>query len=689
MPPAKQLSTEPVTKRIHVGNLAPSVSKKDLVQRFSSFGSIQQGEQGVDGLGTNEFGLPRPFAFFNLETTEAKFAKCMSMLNGSMWKAHKLRIAPAKADWQQTRAAEREEARKLEEEPPRPKKRKRSKDPNVGRTATHFELVTEDNLKRHQGWILDPKPVPAPLFPLIVRPPHPIELPSKPAATAWTRGKAKPNQAARQALKAGVPLDKPSLRRAKRIRIDPRRFGRSKLVFGPGEENAAANMLAVGTWECEEVELEEGAEPVARWVFKAKDGSVKMRETVRLSQQTVYTDQFTAMLERMNRPRAAAPTPAAPIVADPLPSTSASADSPSPSDAEAIDASPRPKRQRSVSPPPYIPAAPRNLMYNEEDAFQLMAAALGDDERDAAHAMERSEYVKLALGAAAEVGEAIEDEVEVEVRRGADGKPLPKVEGFADDDDDDSDLFPVMRLRGGGGVESDSDSSDSSEDDDSDSDSSSSDDEEDSEGSSKTEKQESVGDVEMAEAEQPQQKKAIVKEGLKDMFRPQEESAGFSLLSGLDLDLDLDRAERSPSPAPIPLPSAAPTPAPRPAYRGPLGPHPTSALPSGPSAPFFAFPSGEFEDRLTGELKVDAVEKLGVSKVAIDRSRAENERRLGDAAKDFWRTESMEQIEEEHQKLREALRGVARKRHREAIKRSKKTAGRRNGGAKLDIGDDE
>lgn len=40
-----------------------------------------------------------------------------------------------------------------------------------------------------------------------------------------------------------------------------------------------------------------------------------------------------------------------------------------------------------------------------------------------------------------------------------------------------------------------------------------------------------------------------------------------------------------------------------------------------------------------------------------------------------------EKIEEEHQKLRESLRGHARKRHREAAKRGrKKTASRRVGG---------
>ena len=53
---AARPSTEPVTKRVHVGNLAPSVTAKDLVQRFSSFGTVIDGEHGVQGLGKTDTG---------------------------------------------------------------------------------------------------------------------------------------------------------------------------------------------------------------------------------------------------------------------------------------------------------------------------------------------------------------------------------------------------------------------------------------------------------------------------------------------------------------------------------------------------------------------------------------------------------------------------------------------------------
>lgn len=47
------VSDEPITQRIHVGGLAASVTPKELVARFSSFGQIINGVQGVSGLGTS------------------------------------------------------------------------------------------------------------------------------------------------------------------------------------------------------------------------------------------------------------------------------------------------------------------------------------------------------------------------------------------------------------------------------------------------------------------------------------------------------------------------------------------------------------------------------------------------------------------------------------------------------------
>ncbi|BGP42331.1 hypothetical protein JCM10449v2_006336 [Rhodotorula kratochvilovae] len=675
MAPAAPHSTEPVTKRIHVGGLAPSVQPKDLVQRFSSFGTVIGGENGVTGLGTTDTGLPRSFAFFSIETTDAKFARCMSMLNGSMWKAHKLRIAPAKPDWQQRRAEEREQAAKEAENPAaRPKKRKRaSKAVNLGLPASHFELVTPDNMARHRGWVLDPKPVPQPLFPLIVRPSHPVDPPPKPAQTAWTRGtaKAKPSKAAREALRAGAPLEKPALRRAKRIRIDPRRWGRQRVLFDATKaDESGASMLAVGMWECEDAPDGDAAEPAATWVFKTRDGQVRRREMVRLTQRSApHTDRFTTLLEGLARPSAPAPA--------------------------AAKKEAKEEAYRSPSPPPYVPVAPRNLIYNEEDAFQLMATALDDEERDAAHAMERAAYRQLALGTLEEVGAAEELEEEEEVAE-VDGPALPKVEGFAGDSDDDSDLFATLRLRGGGGVASSG--SDSSSDSDSDSDSSSDSDDDDA---SSTVKQSSEEAAPVAA-----QAKPTLQDTLTSLFKPSaaasapdEAEGGFSLLAGMELDLDPDAA-RTPSPEPEPLSyePTAPSYAPDRAQQGQRGFVPPPARDggyrggaaagrfAGPSRAFFPFPAGAFTGTEGGAALLGgapgAEEKLA-------RAAQESAARVEGAAKDFYRREGQEQIDAEHVALRELLRGHARKRHREAVKRTKKSAGRRGQAVKLDLLDDE
>ncbi|BGP02211.1 hypothetical protein RTG_02402 [Rhodotorula toruloides ATCC 204091] len=696
MAPAAALSTAPVTKRVHVGGLAPSVSPKDLVQRFSSFGTVVGGEKGVEGLGKTETGLHRSFAFFSLETTEAKFARCMSMLNGSMWKAHKLRIGPAKPDWRTRLASEREEAEKGgENSTGRPKKRKKaSKDPNVGKLAPQFELVTPENIERHRGWVLDPKPTPTALFPLIARPSHPVAPPPEAVKTAWSRGtaKAKPSKAARASQREGSFAARPALTRAKRMRIDPRRWGRKRIVFDvlrASGKDVGTHMVAIGTWECEEPEeTAPGADPEVTWVFKTRDGQIRRRETVRLTQRSApYTDRFTAMLDRMNEFTSSAtlPTKPAPAVAASTLQTKATL----PTTASPADKTRPLPRERSASPPPYVPAAPRTLIYNEEDAFQLMAASLDDMERDVAHAMERAALRQLALGALAEIVPDAVDAVDAEATAPpvvAKAEHLPQVEGFARDDDDDSDLFAslaahtTLRLRGGG-PSSDSESASDSDSSSSDGDDSSSSDEEDESAT--------------AAAPTPAPNSKSV---LSSIFKSQNaatdagESGGFSLLAGMDLDLE--PLERTPSPPPAPAVSLAPQqrfvppPTRDGGYRGARGP--AGQAFKGPSKPFFAFPRGAFEDRATGGLDEAEVAKLGVAmRPRLEKAAEESRQRVAEASNDFWRHESQDRIDEEHQKLRETLRGFARKRHREAVKRSKKTGGRRGAGPKLDIIDDE
>jgi len=163
-------------------------------------------------------------------------------------------------------------------------------------------------------------------------------------------------------------------------------------------------------------------------------------------------------------------------------------------------------RARSLSPPPYIPSAPRQLLYNEEDAFQLRVSSLDDSTRESEAKKERERLVRLAMGIVEEVVEPVAEPSKIDV--GEEKRLLPKVEGFAneEDDSDDDEIFKqqaAMRLRGGGGVSSDSDSD------------------------SESEEENEEGDVKMDGVDKPTTAKTtLVKESLKDMFKPQEEQAG-------------------------------------------------------------------------------------------------------------------------------------------------------------------
>ncbi|GAA5998962.1 hypothetical protein JCM5350_002550 [Sporobolomyces pararoseus] len=682
------LSDEPIVQRIHVGGLAPSVTPRELVARFSSFGEIKGGAEGVQGLGQAErAGLPRSYAFFNLLTSQAKLQRCMSMLNGSMWKSHKLRIGPAKPDWEHRREEERRLAREAEDPTStstsaspnaatKKKKRKLSSDPNVGYTAKRFEVVTPENIENHKGWILDSKPHSSvPLFPLVVRPSHPIYLPPKAASTSWTRGKSSDEKQKKQRekeLRQGgeTVREKKPLIRIKRIRIDPRKYGRKKIVYScqSADDDAAGTMTGVGHWEClEDREVDESHSEVRKageekakdevtWVFKTnKTGEIKQQETIKLNHRDVaHTDQFKALLEKLQIPECSKAEPTTLDSTVPSSSTQLSTELSKISDPIEALASPplTSARARSLSPPPYIPSAPRQLLYNEEDAFQLRVSSLDDSTRELEAQKERERLVRLAMGVVEEVvAEPVSLPTKAEIAE--DKRLLPKVEGFANEEDesDDGEIFKqqaAMRLRGGGGVSSDSDSDDS-----------------DAEG----------GDAKMPEGGTTKAKTTLVKESLKDMFKPQEEQAGkftpfpassFSLFSGLELDLEEER-ERSPSAeaVSIPIPSALPPPPPRilPVYRQHNRQQQDQQASKGPGYSFFGLLDSE-ETSLGNDKK------------------RENEKRLKESGvEDWWKNQTQEEIDEAHSKLRESLRGFSRKRHRESVKRTKKKgAGGREGG---------
>ncbi|GAA5888280.1 hypothetical protein JCM16303_007259 [Sporobolomyces ruberrimus] len=687
------LPEEPIVQRIHVGGLASSVTPKELVARFSSFGEVKGGVQGVQGLGSTSSGLPRNYAFFDIATTQAKLQRCMSMLNGSMWKSHKLKIAPAKPSWEQRREQERSSAREADDTntrpsatraPVKPKKRKLSSDPNVGYSAKRFEMVTAENIENHKGWILDSKPHSSvPLFPLVVRPSHPIHLPPKAATTSWTRGKSsadikKVDREQEPGGGGGSQKEKRPLTRIKRIRIDPRKYGRKKVVYPITEGRDDNPMIAVGRWECLDGDENEdrpvrdrGGKDEVTWVFKTnKTGEVKQREVIALSKRDVaHTDQFKALLEKLQLPECSKVktfeimSPTQTQDASPRTPTTSSSLSHELAKVPLVPATPgsppmTSARARSLSPPPYIAAAPRQLLYSEEDAFHLKVGSLDDATRESEGQAERQRLLELAAGiveAATKEGSA---DAGKDVADRASRGTLPKVEGFADESDDsgDEEVFrqqAALRLRGGGGVETESESG--------------------SEGDGTEEGSKSVRG-----ADSQAEKSSLARESLKDMFKPrEEESASFSLFSGLELELDEELSDRSPSPAPvsIPIPSALPPPAPRvlPVYRQNRMVQDSQHVHHGPIHPFF----GSYD-----------TERVPLS---ADRAKEHESRPQECGVRDWWKSQTQDEIDEEHARLRETLRGFSRKRHREAVKRTKKkvSAGReggRRGGAGVALG---
>ncbi|KAG2012187.1 hypothetical protein CC2G_012222 [Coprinopsis cinerea AmutBmut pab1-1] len=91
----------PITKRLHISGLTPSITADDIAKRLSTFGTVK----AVDGFGLlDAVGQPRKFGYVTIETTAGKLAKCMNVLSGATWKGAKLRLGEAKPDFRERRA---------------------------------------------------------------------------------------------------------------------------------------------------------------------------------------------------------------------------------------------------------------------------------------------------------------------------------------------------------------------------------------------------------------------------------------------------------------------------------------------------------------------------------------------------------------------------------------------------------
>ncbi|KAJ3848724.1 hypothetical protein EV368DRAFT_48734 [Lentinula lateritia] len=140
--------SEPVTKRLHISGLTPSLTPADLSARLSHFGTVKS----LDGFGLLDgVGQPRKYGYVTMETTSGSLKKCLSTLSGTTYKGAKMRIGEAKPDFAERIIKEKEK----ESEPPVKKPRLRySKFSGI--QASDMSLVTRENAPQRAGWKVMP-----------------------------------------------------------------------------------------------------------------------------------------------------------------------------------------------------------------------------------------------------------------------------------------------------------------------------------------------------------------------------------------------------------------------------------------------------------------------------------------------------------------------------------------------------
>lgn len=92
-------------RRVYLSGLGESTKEADLIDRFSSFGQVSS----VFIANSESSSVCRGFAHFTIRTSEAKWRRLLSALNGSSWKGQKLRIEEARPDYQTRLEREQQE----------------------------------------------------------------------------------------------------------------------------------------------------------------------------------------------------------------------------------------------------------------------------------------------------------------------------------------------------------------------------------------------------------------------------------------------------------------------------------------------------------------------------------------------------------------------------------------------------
>ena len=245
------------TRRLHISGLNPGqCSVQDLHARFASFQlqvrDVFNWPPGEDGVGKAQ-----NWCFLTVEGEAAKIKRATDVLNGTIWKGSKLRIGTAsKEQWRKADEVVEEEAEKE-------KKKKKRRARGVESDRIHQPVTAHDVDAGLWGW----KKTPAGhlIRPLHMRPAHPLPRPIAGPSVVPNDGKEKAKRR---------PGPSKPMTRARRVTVDPSRYGAihlSGLVLDEG-----ADGLPEGSgWMCEETE--EGS---VKWTLQDSTGAILLEEIV-------------------------------------------------------------------------------------------------------------------------------------------------------------------------------------------------------------------------------------------------------------------------------------------------------------------------------------------------------------------------------------------------------------------------
>lgn len=126
-------------RRVYVGGLPAGITAEDLQNRFKSFGKIDSVCLAKDQFENGE--RCRGFGFFDLETSDEQWKRCLNTYNGTIWQGSRVKLEEARPSRLQTVLEEAKEV----------SKGKRLRKLAI-RHSKDMSLVDDKNVEGRKGW---------------------------------------------------------------------------------------------------------------------------------------------------------------------------------------------------------------------------------------------------------------------------------------------------------------------------------------------------------------------------------------------------------------------------------------------------------------------------------------------------------------------------------------------------------